>query len=96
MDSHWGPWMLDTERYVLFAATVSEEYEVDLDDCTSSAEVLDWICQVSSKEWADDAVVAGLVRALADVLEPQANLCSNGDEGRLTSEAVRALIRRHT
>lgn len=43
----------------------------------SSAETLDWICQVAGKRWADD-ILARLVRALDDVLRPQARLCSFG------------------
>jgi hypothetical protein len=55
-------------------------YEIDLERCRTSAEVLDWIVQVSSKSWASDATVGELVRALADVLDPQATLCSFGRE----------------
>ena len=55
-------------------------YEVDLERCRTSAEVLDWIIQVSQKTWATDARLAGLVRALDEILNPQATLCSFGKE----------------
>ena len=54
------------------------EYEVDLERCTTSAQVLDWIVQVSKKTWATDAIVADLVRALDDVLDMQGTLCPFG------------------
>jgi hypothetical protein len=86
---NWGPWQLDAEVRVLR----SKHYEVDLDRCTTSAEVLDHICQVVDKTWADDAIVAGLVRALNDVLKPQANLCSFGGSTELSPERIGTLVR---
>lgn len=59
------------------------EYEIDLDECSTSAEVLDWIAQVAGKIWATDAVVADLVRALDDVLALQENLCGSGQSRKL-------------
>jgi hypothetical protein len=56
------------------------QYEIDLDRCTTSAAVLDWICQIANKTWATDTVLAALVRQLNALLEPQANLCSFGVE----------------
>lgn len=94
-ESHgdWGPWRLDKSVYVLFPTT-PYRYEVDLEDCTTSAEVLDWIFQIAGKTWADDATIAGLVRALDDILHPQATLCSSGQSRSLTRSDVRALVRR--
>ena len=54
------------------------EYEVDLERCTTPAQVLDWIVQVSKKTWATDAIVADLVRALDDLLDMQGTLCPFG------------------
>lgn len=56
------------------------DYEIDLDECRTSAQVLDWICQIAHKTWATDAVLAALVRQLDRVLRPQVNLCSGGVE----------------
>ena len=47
---------------VLWTAAGGYRYESDLDDCTSSAEALDWIAQIAGKEWKPGeraAVVAG-------------------------------------
>lgn len=57
-----------------------ERYAVDLETCTTSAEVLDWIMQVAGKLWATDQVIASLVRALQYYLRPQQTLCSLGKE----------------
>lgn len=90
----WGGWQLDTKRYVLVLRdpTGREWYDIDLDSCTSSAQVLDWICQIKNKWWGVDVVVAGLVRALDEILVPQQNLCSFGQSLRLTKAKVRKLV----
>jgi hypothetical protein len=43
-------------------------YPMDMDRFRSSAVVLDGIMQVAKKAWATDACIAGLVRALNDIL----------------------------
>jgi hypothetical protein len=88
----WGPWRLNPEARVLHTVE-PYRYEIDLDTCTTSAEVLDWICQAAGKTWADDATVAGLIRALDDVLKPQAHLCSSGRSKRLSRRCITALVR---
>lgn len=71
----WGPWRLDTSTLEL----VHEEgYRVDLEDCTDSAETLDWIAQIAGKGWGTPACVGYLVVALDDLLNMQATLCSLG------------------
>lgn len=90
----WGPWKLDPSARVLYVDDPCPyRYEVHLDRCTTSAEVLDWICQVAGKTWANDATLAGLVRALDDVLAPQANLCSGGRSKRIGRAKVHRLVK---
>jgi hypothetical protein len=103
MTSTWGPWHLDKRTWVLWISPPGyhgERYEVDLDMCLTSAQVLDWICQVARKKgsaWGGNdpavhnAIVAGLVEALNDVLQPQANLCSCGTSKELTEADIREL-----
>lgn len=76
-------WWLDRESMCLvFTEELRGEiYDVDLGRCGTSAQVLDWICQVAHKSWATDAVIAGLVRAINHYLHPQGRLCSGGIEG---------------
>lgn len=98
-EPEWGPWRLYPPALALVligtaqrddGTTVEfERYGVDLDRCLTSAEVLDWICQVAGKLYTDsDAVIAGLVRALDDILEPQATLCSFGESLTITKATV--------
>jgi hypothetical protein len=87
----WGPWQLDAGRLVLWH-DLDGGYEVDLEQCLTSAEVLDWIAQILHKGWGA-ATVAGLVRALDDVLHPQRNLCSGGQPREITTARVRELAR---
>lgn len=93
---NWGPWRLDPDNLVLICEDEQHPagYEVDLELCTTSAQVLDWIMQVEMKTWADDQVVAGLIRALNDVLRPQSTLCSSGTSKTLTTSQIAELARR--
>jgi hypothetical protein len=65
-------------------------YVVDLDRFRSSSVALDCIMQVAKKSWATDACTAGLVRALNDILQPQANLCSCGANKTMTAAQIAA------
>lgn len=89
----WGPWHLDAFIYVLWTDAGGYHYEIDLEECTTSARVLDWICQVAGKEWdGREHILAGLVAAFDDILRPQAHLCSSGQSKRLTKAAIRQLV----
>jgi hypothetical protein len=92
--SDWGPWQLDTRTWVLYT-TRPYRYEVDLEKCLDSAQVLDWIMQIAGKGWADDdTILAGLIRALHDVLDPQGQLCSGGMPKEITKARARELASR--
>lgn len=91
----WGPWRLDRENLQLVFIDQGEWiYDVDLERCTDSEGMLDWIMQVNGKSWAEDdrSVVAGLVDALDDVLHPQANMCSGGVGKAITKEKLVELV----
>jgi hypothetical protein len=87
--SDWGPWTLDTRHLVLKCMW----YEIDLKWCLTSAQVMDWIFQIRHKSWADSEIIAGLIQALDDILEPQTNLCSGGQSREVTRQEVRKLAR---
>lgn len=89
----WGPWHIDRDVYVLWTDAPGYRYEVDLELCTTSAQVLDWICQVAGKQWDDRGhIIAGLITALDDVLSPQARLCPGGRPKQLSRTAIRKLV----
>lgn len=53
-------------------------YEVDLDRCKDSHQVLDWIFQIRCKRWAKADCMKALLDAIYEVIDPQSNLCSWG------------------
>ena len=75
---------------MVFPAYAGGVYPIDLERFTSSARVLDTTMQVAGKGWATNACLAGLVRALDDILHPQSTLCSCGT---LTETQIRARVR---
>lgn len=83
--TQWGPWTFNADTLQL----VHEGgYEVSLPGCNSSAAILDWICQIHAKSWADDATIRGLLDAFDAVLDPQANYCSGSVERNGDGEAL--------
>ena len=89
---HWGKWTLDAGNLVLDYDT--GRYEVNLEECLTSAQVLNWVFQVNGKNWAheDTGCLPGLVNAIDDILHPQAALCSSGSGKRLARADVRKRV----
>ena len=73
---NYGPWQFHRNNLILRHAKTG--YEIDLEECGTSAEILDWIFQVAGKSWATDKTIADLIRALEDLIDPQATICSWG------------------
>lgn len=95
-DTAWNGWHLDpaVPALVFVDPHDNEIYDVTLTTCTTSAEVLDRLAQVAGKNWAGmdmDKVLAGLLRALDDVLHLQSTLCGGGRAHALSSGAPRTL-----
>lgn len=55
-------------------------YRIDFARCDTSAEVLDWIIQISKKTWATDELLGKVIRLIDQALRPQENLCCQGKE----------------
>jgi hypothetical protein len=89
-----GDWMYDGRTLVVRYREGTHKYEVDLEKCTTCAELLDWIFQFRKKGWATSRGVGGLVEILNRLLHPQRNLCSFGKERGLLpkGDALRSLI----
>ena len=70
-------------------------YEIDLREITSSAKMLDLIFQIAAgKVWATNECVAGLIAALNEIFDPQANLCPSGRrDQRLTAGEIERMVR---
>jgi hypothetical protein len=73
--SVYGEWTIDYHRAQLRHVS---GYPIALDEATTSAQVLDWIAQVSHKNWATPKTVGELVTLFDAILQLQANLCSGG------------------
>ena len=70
-----GPW-----RYKRSNLTLVHDrgYEVDLERCTDSAHILDWIAQIAVKQVHSDEDLGHFVRALNELLRLQQNVCGQG------------------
>ena len=90
----WGGWTLSRGGCLAFVDRGCA-YDWETSRLTSSAAVLNCIAQVSHKPWATDAVLAGLVRALDDLLNVQTTLCSCGQDTTLTKSEIRERVRRY-
>ena len=77
----WGTWRYDAALLTLTHDGAG--YEIDLETCTHSARVLDWIFQVTAKRWCTAHDAHLLLLALDELLYPQATLCSFGQSKTL-------------
>ncbi len=76
----WGHWQLNLATKCLeFREEGSWRYEVDLDRCKTSAQILDWLCQLLEKSWVTTTDVGCLLQALDDLSGGlQASVCGCG------------------
>ena len=92
--NHWA-YIETSNTLVLKPSAERPGYEIDLDRCQNSAQVLDWIAQVASKTWASFEIVGSLVLSLNRLLRFQNNYCSFGqDQGIKTIPEIKKIIRR--
>ena len=68
------------EKNLTLNLTEQPGYQIDLERCNSSAQILDWIIQVSKKTWAGNEIVGSLVKHLDRCLHIQGNICSCGSD----------------
>jgi hypothetical protein len=76
MQTQWGQWILDMGAHVLHHTEGC--YDVDLDQMNTSAEMLNWIFQITGKTWATKEDLGDFLHALDYLLNPQGNLCGSG------------------
>ena len=73
----WGVWYLNP--YNLSLIHIHNQYEIDLEMINNSAEMLDWIFQISHKGTGyGKNAVKDLIDAFDEIFKPQENCCSNG------------------
>jgi hypothetical protein len=92
---NWGPWQLSNDGSILFQQDQELRHDwIELTRCTTPAEVLDTIFHTARHGQASDATIAGMIRALDDLLDPTVNLCSRGKLKTLTATQLRKLLDR--
>jgi len=69
-------WELDEENHCL--NHIEWDYGIDLERCTTSAEVLDYLCQLYRKNWITQKAFYELFSFVDAFIDPQHNLCSFG------------------
>ena len=70
-------WAFEEGKYIVNRAN---GYEIELERCRTSAEVLDWIFQIYLKSWATAKTIHDLLTHFQKHINPQATLCSYGLE----------------
>ncbi|MGC3023341.1 hypothetical protein [Brevibacterium sp. FAM 24630] len=85
----WGNWELRVE--IMCIEHSVNGYQISLDECLTSAQVLDWVFQMRAKTWVTSEEMANLLDAFDDVFEPQSRLCSVGRNKSLTKEEMHRL-----
>lgn len=85
----WGTWLLDPRDRTLWDPRSG--CVVSLDDLGRSSEMLDSVFQIFGHDH-DGKLIAGFLGALRDILSPQANLCSWGEDKKLTKAAIRRMV----
>lgn len=88
-NARWGAWRYNPRNLTLeidsslSGSPKNNPYYVDLEQCNTSAEILDCLCQLLGKNWCPPEQVGYLLQAideLADIL--QSKVCSGGEDKR--------------
>lgn len=74
----WGPWRIDKKNQCIYHYAL--EYWISLSHLRTSAQVLDFIMQVSHKRWMSSSDTGWFIEAIRDLVNPQATMCSFGVE----------------
>jgi hypothetical protein len=80
----FGRWTINHSNLTL---THANGHEIDLEEMTCSAKMLDWIFQINAKGWASIDDLGQLVKALDEIFNPQGRLCSFGVDHQLDATA---------
>ena len=83
----WGNWYFTKNLTLDLKVKGNSIYWIDLKRINSSAEMLDWIFQISSKSYTK-GYIEDLIQALNDIFRPQANCCSFGKEKKFIGKKL--------
>ena len=84
-ERRWGAWRYNPDNLTLeIDSKVSggNPYYVDLERCSTSSQVLDWLCQLRGKKWCSEEQVGYLLSAIDDLAEGlQSKMCAGACAG---------------
>ncbi|OGM08254.1 hypothetical protein A2Z67_00955 [Candidatus Woesebacteria bacterium RBG_13_36_22] len=86
--TRWGGWVYSPLFLTLtYYPTI---YEIDLEEINSSAEMLDWIFKLWNKTWVQSKpkIISDLISAFQDLLAPQKNYCSFGNDKKANPKEI--------
>lgn len=84
----WGDWSLDTNtRQLVYNDDEGNNYEVNVDEFTSSAPVLDWIFQLQGKTWMTPQGMGDMLAAIDGIFHVQSSFCSGGQDHKIDATA---------
>jgi hypothetical protein len=83
--ARWGNWVFHANNLTLFCDAGS--YEIDLEQITDSAAMLDWIFQLRIKPWVTNDIIGDLITAFENIFRPQGTLCGQGINRKLDATA---------
>jgi len=85
--TRWGAWRYNHNNLTLeidsriSGNAENDPYYVDLEECNSSHQVLDWLCQLLAKPWCPVEQVGYLLQAIDDLAGGvQNNILSGGGD----------------
>jgi hypothetical protein len=91
----WGPWTLNLGEMRLeyskkFAHSDKiQRYGIDLDRCNNSSQILDWIAQLSQKQWLSNEDLGHLVRAFDEIFNTlQSHVCGCGKDKKVNGPKI--------
>ena len=85
-------WTVNAENLTLYWPRYG--YEIDLEKCSDSAQILDWIFHLLRKSWMTEESMIELLLLIKSILDPQRNFCSFGvEQGPLPSAKLQSLLR---
>ncbi len=66
----WGEWVfVESNNTLISKNDMHPNYEIDLDQCNTPKEILQWIMHIHHKTWATDETVMNLIRAFDHLFE---------------------------
>ena len=74
---HWC-WIPESRTLLYKSESIS--YAVPIDEMSTTANTLDWIFQLAEKTWLSRESLGAFVRAVNELIRPQACLCCGGND----------------